>query len=193
MTSKPHDIDDTLEILSTNDEKIKLFGELLSHDTSRHILNLIYEHEMTALEIARKTGLSLELVRYHVQKMIEIGIVQISKIEKNTKEQDMKYYRVSKVVIITLPQQVAEKLKSDKTIVKSLNGIYRLVCIGIASAASWAISRTILSFNESMTSDATPKNAEIELWPTLIAFFIIIVGLSIEVFLLRKSTVKTTS
>jgi predicted transcriptional regulator len=137
--------DDVFEILSTNDEKTKKFGELLSNDSSRMILNLIYQQEMTSLEIAQKTGFSLELVRYHVQKMITLGIVQISKIEKSSKEQDMKYYRVAKAVMIVLPHQVSEKIKSDKIILKLFNKSYRLAAVGIVAALVWIISQKIQS------------------------------------------------
>lgn len=146
MSEMPENkFDDKFEILSTNDEKIKEFGELLSNDNSRGILNLIYEQEMTSLEIARKTGFSLELVRYHIQKMVAIGIIQISKIEKSSKEQDMKYYRVAKVVVIVLPHQVSEKMKSDKTILRFFNKIYRFAAIGIAAIITWFVSQNLQS------------------------------------------------
>lgn len=149
--------DDVFEILSTNDEKTKKFGELLSNDNSRMILNLIYQQEMTSLEIAQKTGFSLELVRYHIQKMVTIGIVQISKIEKSSKEQDMKYYRVAKAVIIVLPHQISEKMKSDKLILRFFNKIYRVAAVGIAAAFTWFISQKIQSDSESGYIDFGPS------------------------------------
>lgn len=153
---------DSFEILSTNDEKIKKFGELLSNDNSRKILNLIYEKEMTSLEIAQKTGSSLELVRYHIQKMVEIGIVQISKTEKSSKEQDMKYYRVAKVVIIVLPHQVSEKMKGDKTILRFINKIYRFAMVGIAATFTWFVSQDFQSNFGKDYSDWGPETTWFE-------------------------------
>lgn len=83
------DTSEKIEILSTDDLKIKTIGELLSNDSSRVILNLISSQEMTASEISNKTQMSLELVRYHLQKMLDIGTVNISKTEKNTREQTL--------------------------------------------------------------------------------------------------------
>jgi len=47
-------IHEKVEILSTDDEKIKLIGNLLSNDTSRNILKLLFGQEMTANDIAVK-------------------------------------------------------------------------------------------------------------------------------------------
>ena len=74
-----------IEIFSTDDEKIKSFGELLTNDSSRKILQILFKEEMTANEIAQKTGESLQLVKYHINKMQDMGIIKVSKVEKNTK------------------------------------------------------------------------------------------------------------
>lgn len=173
-----------IEILSTNDEKIKLLGELLTNDSSRAILNLIFEQDMTALDIAKKTGLSLELVRYHIQKMLDIGMTNISKIEKNTREQEMKYYRVTKIVVIVLPQQISEKAKKSKSLINSLNRIYRFAAIGIAGLVSWFTSQTIQNFTQSMTSTNVPPGMqgiqEATFWSIIISLVVIIAGLIVE-------------
>jgi len=49
------DMTEKIEIFSTDDEKIKSFGELLTNDSSRSILQLLFKEEMTANEIAQKT------------------------------------------------------------------------------------------------------------------------------------------
>lgn len=175
---------DKIEILSTDDEKIKFLGELLTNDSSRAILNLIFEQDMTALDIAKKTGLSLELVRYHIQKMLDIGMAKISKTEKNTREQEMKYYRVTKIVVIVLPQQISEKAKKSKSLINSLNRIYRFAAIGIAGLVSWFTSQTIQNFTQSMTSTNVPPETqgiqEGTFWSIIISLVVIIAGLIVE-------------
>jgi DNA-binding transcriptional regulator LsrR (DeoR family) len=78
-----------IKILATDDEKIKSFGELFTNDSSREILQLLFNEELTANQIAQKTGISLQLVKYHLIKLQDLGIVKISKIEKNSKSQDI--------------------------------------------------------------------------------------------------------
>jgi hypothetical protein len=53
-----------VEIISTDDDKIKSIGELLSSDSSRNILKLLFDQVLTANQIAQKTEISLPLVIY---------------------------------------------------------------------------------------------------------------------------------
>ena len=85
-----------IKILATDDEKIKSFGELLTNDSSREILQLLFNEELSANQISQKTDISLQLVKYHLQKLQDLGIVKIIKIEKNSKSQDMKIYSATK-------------------------------------------------------------------------------------------------
>jgi DNA-binding transcriptional ArsR family regulator len=90
------DLTEKIKILATDDEKIKSFGELFTNDSSREILQLLFNEELTANQIAQKTDISLQLVKYHLIKLQDLGIVKISKIEKNSKSQDMKIYTATK-------------------------------------------------------------------------------------------------
>jgi predicted transcriptional regulator len=78
----PMGINDKIEIMSTDDQRIKAIGELLSSDSSRTILKLLFNEQMTANQIAQKTEISLPLVIYHLKKMQEVGLVKIAQTEK---------------------------------------------------------------------------------------------------------------
>src|SRR5438445_6479809 len=99
-------------IYDTDDEGIRALGEVLITDVSRTVLKLLFAETLTANEIAIKTGYSLQLVRYHLKKMQDVGLVEISKIGKNTKAHDMKYYSATKFAIVILPSKFTEKAKS---------------------------------------------------------------------------------
>ncbi|MGQ0377262.1 MAG: ArsR/SmtB family transcription factor [Nitrososphaerota archaeon] len=90
-------ISDKVEILSTEDQKIKAVGEILSSDSSRQILRLLFNDTLTANQISQKTGVSLPLVIYHLKKMQEANVVKITNVGKNTKSHDMKFYTADKV------------------------------------------------------------------------------------------------
>ncbi len=100
-----------IKILATDDEKIKSFGELFTNDSSRKILQLLFNEELTATQIAQKTDISLQLVKYHLIKLQDLGIVKISKIEKNSKSQDMKIYTASKFSFVIVPPNLSKKQK----------------------------------------------------------------------------------
>ena len=137
----PMEINDKIEILSTDDDKIKSVGELLSSDSSRAILKLLFNDQLTANQIAQKTEISLPLVIYHLKKMQESGMVKISQTGKNTKSHDMKYYTVDKFAIVILPSGATEKAKSSKSLFNSFNRIYRFSMIGGAAIAAWFSSQ----------------------------------------------------
>src|SRR5437899_1037276 len=130
---KTKPIADKVGIYDTDDEKLRVLGEVLITDVSRTILKLLFDETLTANEIAVKTEYSLQLVRYHLQKMQSVGLVEISKIGKNTKAHDMKYYSATKFAIVILPSKFSERAKSSKSLFKSFKSIYRFGAIGIAT------------------------------------------------------------
>lgn len=150
----PMGINDKIEILSTDDDRIKAVGELLSSDSSRTILKLLFNEEMTANQIAQKTEISLPLVMYHLKKMQDCNVVKISQTGKNTKSHDMKYYTVDKFAIVILPSGMSEKAKSSKSLFNSFNRIYRFATIGGVSLAAWFSAQFIQQNNRVVLSNA---------------------------------------
>ena len=133
-----------IEIFSTEDEKIKSFGELLTNDSSRNILQILMKEELTALELSKKTELSLPLVIYHLNKMQDLNVIKISKVGTNVKGQDMKYYKATKFAVVILPSSVSEKAKESKSLLRSFNSIYRFAGIAIAGVAAWFSSISMM-------------------------------------------------
>ena len=133
-----------IEIFSTDDKKLKVFAEIISNKSSNDILHLLFREELTANEIAQKTGTSLQLVKYHLEKMQSIEIVCISKTEKNSKSRDMNYYTASKFAVVITHTDVTEKAKQSKLLAKSFKSIYRFFGMGAASIAS-LFSLTLIS------------------------------------------------
>ncbi len=136
-------INEKIEIMSTDDQRIKAVGEMLSSDSSRTILKLLFNDLMTANQIAHKTEISLPLVIYHLKKMQEAGLVKVAQTEKNTKSHDMKVYTVDKFAIVILPSGMTEKAKSSKSLHNSFNRIYRFATIGGAAIATWFSSQFV--------------------------------------------------
>ncbi|MBI3640704.1 MAG: winged helix-turn-helix transcriptional regulator [Thaumarchaeota archaeon] len=145
-------LSEKIEILSTDDEKIKAIGELLSNDSSRGILKLLLDDTMTANQIAQKTGVSLPLAIYHLKKMQELGIVNIM-----AKENDTKYYASTKFAFVILSSKVSEKAKKSKSLFNSLKRIYRFAAIGISGLVSWAVLQN-MNMQEYSPAMKVPSN-----------------------------------
>jgi len=138
------EITEKIKIIATDDEKIKSFGELLTNDSSRAILQLLFNEELTALQIAEKTGISLQLVKYHIIKLQDLGVVKVTKIDKNSKSQDMKFYTASKFSMVIVPPKYSEKTKESKLLVRSFRHIYKIAGFGVSAGISGLMSLTLL-------------------------------------------------
>ena len=68
---------DKIKVFSSDDEKLKILGELLSNKSSRNIIRLLIEKEMYTNEIAKKLGLRVNLVIHHLQKLEKLGLVEV--------------------------------------------------------------------------------------------------------------------
>jgi len=143
VEDEPMGISDRVEILSTEDQKMKAIGEILSSDSSRAILKILFNDSLTANQISQKIEISLPLVIYHLKKMQESGIVKITSVGKNTKSHDMKFYTVDKLAIVILPSKMSEPAKKSKSLFNSFTRIHRLATLGGASIAVWISSQII--------------------------------------------------
>ncbi len=170
--------DKEIKILSTDDKKIKSFGELLTNDSSREILQILFQNELTALEIAQKTDVSLQLVKYHITKMQELEIVKISKVEKNTKNQDMNYYTATKFAVVIVPSEVSDRTKESKMLVRSFKTIYRMLGFGLVAAASWFVLATQQAGDVPMRGETVDET--VEPLQIIIPIVIVIAGLVVE-------------
>lgn len=131
-----HSSDNDFQIFSTGEDKLKLLGELLSNESSRRILVLLTSQELTANDLAEKAGMRLSLVIHHLKKMQQIDIVQISRVGKNSKNHQRKYY-LAKPGMLILPQKSVDAAKKSKTLSNSLKRILKYSIIGVAGIATW--------------------------------------------------------
>ena len=147
-----------IKILATDDEKIKSFGELFTNDSSREILQLLFNNELTANQIAQQTKISLQLVKYHLNKLQNLGVVKIIRVEKNTKSQDMKVYSASKFSIVIVPPSFSERTKESKLLVRSFRHIYKVAGFAVATGASGFFSLLQIPQDKpSPLNDASPE------------------------------------
>ena len=156
--SNSDDSPDKIEIFLSDDEKIKSIGEILTNNSSRAILQLLFEEELTANRIAQSTGISLQLVKYHLNKMQEVRMVKVSRIGKNVKAQDMKYYKTTKFAIVILPSKVSGRARESKLLMHSFKTIYKFAGIGVVAVAS-LFSLSLLQ-NQSQTQVEEAFNSE---------------------------------
>lgn len=178
------DISGKIKIISTTDERLKIIGEILSNESSRQIYSLLIQKELATMQICKDTNLPLSLVLHHLNKMLSVELVLISKIGKSEKNQDMKFYKAKSGIMI-LPNEALDIAKKSKLFSNSVNKILKFVGIGIAGTSSWIISQTLLKPPISLDMVNGPMQSY-QYIAIIIGLVVVIGGLIVERFLKKR-------
>jgi hypothetical protein len=178
LTSDIPDILDKINLMSSNDSKLKLLGEILSNESSRKIFVLLTTQKLSAEEISMQTNLQLSLIIHHLNKMLDVGLITINNIGKNSKNRDVKYY-VAKTSIMIFPDDVLERAKTSKLFSNTIRKIFRFSSIGMGGIVTWFV--TSIATKSTLTLDrpfsSTPSFIDV---PIVIGLIVVILGIIIE-------------
>lgn len=94
-----------LEVISTDDERIKIIGEELANDTGRAIFGKISQGVASPNELAKTLEISLPLVNWHINRLLSVGLIKVDKVEMSQKNKQMKYYGPVKTALVIIPPQ----------------------------------------------------------------------------------------
>lgn len=93
-----------IEVISTEDERIKIIGEDLANDTGRAIFGQISQ-VASINDLAKSLNISLPLVNWHINRLFGVGLIKIEKIELSSKNKQMKYYGPVKTAFVIVPPE----------------------------------------------------------------------------------------
>lgn len=133
--------ENSIQIFPTNDYRLKFLGEIFSNESSRKILTLLLDSELTVMEISKKSGFSANLIIHHLKKMMESEIVTITKELKTSRGRPLKFYRAKSAFVI-VSKGVAKRATKSKSLRKTLEKITRFSVIGIIGSLTWIVSNS---------------------------------------------------
>ena len=142
---KSHDVAEHLDknrnqiVFSSDDHRLKILGEIFGNNTSRKIITVLIENEMTAMQISDKLGLKINLVLYHLEKMLSLQIILITKRTKNIRGHQVKHYRAKQAVMI-FSKNAKNRAEKSKMLSDVIKRITRFSAIGIAGVFTWIIT-----------------------------------------------------
>lgn len=146
---------DKIKIFYTDDESLKLLGELLGNETSRSIIKILSEKPYYTQEISNKLDFSVSRIINHLKKLEELGLVDI--IEKPIVKGGVKrrFFKINNSIFIS-------KLTKEKTEKKGILGkIFRdgvkISTLVITSAFTWVMTNKTQKSN--IIFDRLPYNA----------------------------------
>lgn len=140
---------DKIKVFSSDDEKLKMLGELLSNKSSRDIIRLLSEKEMYTNEIADNLKLRPNLVIHHLKKLEDLKLLEINYKKILKKGKDHRYFRMTPHLFISTNQ---DKDRDNKKGIK-----YRFFKEGVKFAVI-----TIAVITSLFTSTLTKVKTEIE-------------------------------
>jgi DNA-binding transcriptional ArsR family regulator len=113
-------LDDILQVFSTDEEKAKLLAMQIANDRGREVLEYIYKGKpLSASDISEDLDIPLPTVMFHIDRFLEIGIIKIVKTRMSKKLREIKYYGPSKRAFLIIPYQKEETMSSIRNAVKT--------------------------------------------------------------------------
>ena len=136
-------LDDVLHVISTDDEKAKIVAMELANDNGRRIIDAFFIEPQSASDLAKKLGLPMSTVMFHIERLMEIGIIDVVDKKLSRKFKDIKYYGPKKTAILIVPSQKEETVRSLSTSLKTsyippptaLLVLFLVVVLGIGFSA----------------------------------------------------------
>lgn len=132
------------QVFPSTDDRLKSLGEILGNSTSRAILSLLLEKEMTIMQISKESKIPANLVMYHLKKLIHSDVVTITKQSKNSRGHPLRFYRAKSAIVI-LAKDAVYRANKSKSFWNVLERITRFSAIGIAGAFTWIITNSHLA------------------------------------------------
>ena len=156
-----------LEIISTEDERIKIIGEELANDTGRAIFGKVSQGIVSPNDLAKALNISLPLINWHINRLLSVGLVKVEKIELSSKNKQMKYYGPVKTALVIIPPENSSgnsvSQPKKETVLLKLRQY-------LASFAAFVVGASGIYFTEKSQSpevvSSAPQMAAKEIAPT---------------------------
>lgn len=113
------DPDDAVDIVACDNprdiQRLKLIGEELDNDTGRSVFDAVYRGVETISEIAVELNLTVQLVSYHIEKLLLAGLVEERKDSHwiSKKGREVKHYSPAKMAILIVPSLGSLRRESE--------------------------------------------------------------------------------
>ncbi len=130
--------------INIHDERAKELAQVLTNDKALAILHLIEDRELSISEIAKELNLPISTVSYHMDRMLRVGLVEVTGRKYGKRLQEVKLYHASNKPILLLPRKTAAGVKKKPFLGFENLHVISLALAGLISAAVYAVSRRLL-------------------------------------------------
>jgi DNA-binding transcriptional ArsR family regulator len=115
-------------VVALRGSEVDAIFETLSSDTRRNILKTLYEEPSTPSELAAATDTSLQNVHYHVEKLIEVDLIEAIDTRYSEKGKEMNVYApTNDPLIFVESEETRSRVESS---LERIVGVLSLLAIG---------------------------------------------------------------
>jgi DNA-binding transcriptional ArsR family regulator len=152
-----------LEIISTEDERIKIIGEELANDTGRAIFGKVSQGIASPNDLAKALNISLPLINWHINRLLSVGLVKVEKIGLSSKNKQMKYYGPVKTALVIIPPEgpmvngTNSKPRRESVLLKLRQYMASFIALAVSAPIIYAMQKFT---NNNMITDVVPSETE---------------------------------
>ena len=145
--------EENVSVIEQGSAEAQKMAKSMSSPTAAALYNKLADAPATASALAQSTGLPLTTVKYHLENLLDAGVIEVVKTRWSEKGREMKIYGVADKVVIFAPPQS----KSAGAILKK----YGVIAGGFAIASAFVtlIPRVILERSATAGGEAAAAAA----------------------------------
>jgi DNA-binding transcriptional ArsR family regulator len=96
---------DNVVILEPGDERAQKISKAMASQTASDILQLLAENKKSLTEITDRLAIPLTTAKYHIENLLEAGLITVAEIKYSVKGREIKIYAVTNQLLIVAPRQ----------------------------------------------------------------------------------------
>jgi DNA-binding transcriptional ArsR family regulator len=95
---------DTIVILEPGDERAQKISKAMGSQTASDILQLLAENQKSLTEITERLGIPLTTAKYHIENLLEAGLISVAETRYSVKGREIKIYSLTNQLLIVAPR-----------------------------------------------------------------------------------------
>jgi DNA-binding transcriptional ArsR family regulator len=96
---------DDVVILEPGDERAQKISKAMASQTASDILQLLAEGKKSLTEITDRLDIPLTTAKYHIENLLEAGLITVAETKYSVKGREIKIYAVTNQLLIVAPRQ----------------------------------------------------------------------------------------
>ncbi len=166
-----------IEVITDEDESLKILGELLANKTSIDLMKFLMNKTEYKKKISDELGVPFSLVEYHLKKLEKLGLVKITNKEIVKGGKLHKNYTITADGIFLMLNTTKEEIKRKDILKKIFKEGVKFASIGVAAIGTFLFSKDKLYSNDDSWTAFEQTNLSVELALTIVIFGLVILYL----------------